>query len=546
MGCRTGASAGARRVFDARLTLASSLVLMSVGLPAAAQDFPGDQDQQGQNIPIQGAPPAAPAAVLNAGNNGAAAAAAAGPDAERRPAFQITPSASIQGTYTDNVFLTSTNRQSDWLTTPTGSLDITGKTERTQVAAEYSVSGDFYAANSQLNGYRQNLLTVNTFEAVKNTLSVDLRASIDQDNIAQTGPQAATLRSGLANQTQVANATITPSYTAKLGNWGVANLSYSLNEVAYFNGGNNTTDNNLGNSTQQNLVAQLGSGAIFTQLTWDVNISDSISRGSDTHLDQQTAEVDAEYRINSTFRVPVTVGYDNFTEDDSGFASSDISGLFWNTGIHFVPGPRTDLVLRYGRRYDKPYESGKLTYKIFDNLTFTASYDIEVQTQQQGLANGLQGIGVDGNGNIVNPITNLPGTPNQIANNLVNAVYRSRSFQFGVGGVHGLNFFNVTGQITSRDFGTTQGGDRTSNINATLGRNIGPLTSLSLLLTADHTTDADTVIDQGKTTGITTGLDFNYKLSDKTSFGVDLTRRHQIGTFKSDEDALVVQLSHKF
>ena len=502
------------------------------------QTQPNAGDEQGVNVPIQRA-----AEAIQQGGNGVPAET---PAEERKPAFVFDATASIQGTYTDNAFLVTNGAKSDWITTPSGGLNVTGKTERTEIAANYDISGDLYAKNSQLDGYRQDLLTVDHFDLLKNIFSIDLRAAVGQEQIAQTGVQAATTRTGIANQTQVANATITPTYTDKWGNWAVSSLSYSLNEVAYFDAGNNATANNLNDSTQQTLDARLASGVVFTQLTWDLDLSDNISRGTETRLDQQTAEADAEYRINSTFRVPVTVGYDNFSENQSGFSSTELSGVFWNTGIHLVPGPRTDLTLRYGRRYDKPYESGSLTYKILPNVQFTAKYDMAVQTQQQTLAGALQGISVDGNGNIVSPIGGQPAAPNQTQNNLVNAVFRSRTLTFGVGGAHGENFFALDGQMESRDFGGTQGGDRSENITGTVGRTLGPLASVSLTLQAAHDVDTETILNLGTTNNVSAAVNFGYKLSEKTNFSLDVTRRQQTGTTKTDEDAVVVQLSHKF
>ena len=502
------------------------------------QTQPNAGDEQGVNVPIQRA-----AEATQQGGNGVAAEA---PAVERTPAFIFDETASIQGTYTDNAFLVTNGAKADWITTPSGGLSVKGKTERSEIAADYDISGDFYAKNSQLDGYRQNLLTVDHFDLVKNLFSIDLRAAVAQAQIAETGVQAATTRTGIANQTQVANATITPTYTDKWGNWAVSSLSYSLNEVAYFNAGNNATANNLNDSTQQTLDAKLTSGVVFTQLTWDLDLSDNISRATLSRLDQQTAEAEAEYRINSTFRIPMAVGYDNFSENQSGIPSTELSGVFWNSGIRFVPGPRTDLTLRYGRRYDKPYESGNLIYRILPNVQFTATYDIAVQTQQQALAGALQGVTVDGNGNIVNPIGGQPAAPNQTQNNLVNAVYRSRTLTFGVGGTHGENFFALNGQMESRDFGGTQGGDRTENVTGTVGRTLGPLTSIGLTLQAGHTVDTDTVLNLGTTNNVSAAVNFGYKLSEKTNFSLDVTRRQQTGTTKTDEDAVVVQLSHKF
>jgi len=519
-----------------------------LAIPAAAQTLtqaaPNTTDQQGQNVPIEGAPGGPQVFGPQYYSQPTPAAAAAAP--ERTPAFVVTPTASIQGTFTDNVRLVNTGAQSDWITTPSGGLNVAGKTERAEIAGSYSVSGDIYAEHSDLNGYRQNLLTVDRFEPVKNAFSVELRGSVDQQEIAQTGPQSATLRSGLTNQTQVANASITPSYVERWGTWGVSTLSYTLNEVAYFNGGNNTTANNLNDSTQQTILASLASGDRFTRLTWSLAFSDDISRGTETHLDQQTAEADGEYRIDSTLRVPATVGYDNFSENQSGFSSTELSGVFWNTGIHLVPGPRTDLVLRYGRRYDKPYESGSLTYKILPNVQFKAVYNISVQTQQQTLASALAGVTTDANGNLVNPITGVGATPNQTNDNLVNSVYRARTFQFGVSGSHGLNSFALDGQLETRDFGVLQGSDRSETINGLIGRTVGPLTTVNLNVAASHSTSVATVLNQGSTFDLLTGVDFGYKLSDRTNFSFDVTRRHETGATKSDEDAFVARLSHKF
>jgi len=514
-----------------RLLLASSLLVLLFPRAVGAQTISNPSDQQGVS----------PSDQQGANADGAAA-------GDRKPAFTFTPNAGLQGTFTDNARLVSKGEQSDWISTVTGGLDVSGQTERTQLAGTYSVSGDFYARNSNLDGYRQNLVTLDRFEPVKGKFLIDLRAAIDQDQIALTGPQAATTRSGLTNQTQVANASITPSYVEKLGNWSVSTLSYSLNRVSYFDAANSSTASNLNDSTQQRLAATLVSGSLFSLLNWDLDLSDDISRGTDTHLDQRTAEADAEYRINSTFRLPVSVGYDSFSENQLGLSSSSLSGPFWDSGIHLVPGPRTDLVLRYGHRYGEPYESGSLAYKILPNVQFTAVYDITVQTQQQTLANALQGATVDASGSIVNPISGLATNPNQVSTNLVNSVFRSRTFQFGVSGTHGQNFFSLAGNSVARSFGGIQGDDRSEGANATVGRNLGPLTALSLNVQADHTvtTNSATASDLGSSFSLLTGVNLAYKLSEQTNLSFDATRRHQTGTSAADEDAFVVRIGHKF
>jgi uncharacterized protein (PEP-CTERM system associated) len=460
----------------------------------------------------------------------------------RRPAFVITPTADLQETFTDNALLVHSGARSDFISTVTGGVDVAGKTNRTQIAGSYSVSGDFYARNSSLNGYRQNLLTLDRFEPLKDKFSIDLRGALDQQQIALTGVQSATPRSGVSNQTQVANFSITPTYTERWGGWAVSTLSYSLNRVDYFTTSTGSTANNLNGSTQQTLLAALNSGSDFTRLTWSLALSDNTSRGSQTHLTEQTAVANAEYRVVSAVRVPVEVGYDNFSQIQSGFSSAALSGVFWSAGIHLVPGPRTDLTLRYGERYGESYESGLLTYKVLPNVQLISSYDVAVQTQQQALAASLQGLTMDSRGNIINPISGLPTSPNQLNTNLVNNISRSRTFRFGISGTHGLNFFSLAGQSVIRSYGSAQPGDRSQGITVLASRKLSPAATLSVGVQAYHTE----VSGGTSSTSVLTNLDLTRQLSERTDLSFDVTRRQQNGINGADEDAAVIRISRKF
>lgn len=485
-----------------------------------------------------------------------AAGTPAAPD--RKPAFIVTPSVSLEETFTDNARLLKTGGQSDWISTVSGGVDVSGKTERTQIAGSYTVSGDFYAKDSGLDGYRQDLLTVDRIEPVQPNFSIDLRAAVDQEQIAQTGAQSATVRSGISNQTQVANVSVTPAYVEHWGQWGISTLSYTFNRVAYFdtstsNSSGSTGSTGLNDSTQQRLAATLASGSAFSRLTWNLALSDDISRSSSFHFDEQAAEADAEYRIISAVRVPVTVGYDNFSLDDlttgsTGLSASSLSGLFWNTGLHLVPGPRTDLTLRYGHRYGKPYESGALTYRIFSDLRFTAGYDVTTETQQETLAKSLQGVTVDSSGNIVNSLTGLTANPNQLSASLVNSVYRARTFFFGVGGTHGLNFFSLTGRSTLRFYGGAQADDRSEVVDLTLGRNLSPVTTASFTVEAGRavTSATSTATTASSSANFLSSLDVTRRLSNNTTLGFEVARRQQTGSGGADEDVVVVRISHKF
>jgi hypothetical protein len=224
------------------------------------------------------------------------------------------------------------------------------------------------------------------------------------------------------------------------------------------------------------------------------------------------------------------------------------SGAFWTTGVHLVPGPRTDLTLRYGQRYGEPYENGALTYRIFSNMRLTAGYDIALQTEQENFANALRAVTVDGDGNIVNGVTGLAANPNQLGTGLVNAVYRSRTLKFGVGGTHGLDFFALTGQSTLRFYGGAQPDDRSAVINLTLGRALDPVTTASATVVAGDTKTnaASATAVSASSANFLTSLDVSHRLSETTTLSVEVTRRQQNGAGGADEDVAIIRFNHKF
>src|SRR5258706_226068 len=90
--------------------------------------------------------------------------------------WTITPRISGQELFTDNVLLTPTNRQSDFVTTLSPGLSVSGDSPRLQVKFDYSPVVSIYAITPNQNFFGQSLYGNGTATVVPDAFFIDARA----------------------------------------------------------------------------------------------------------------------------------------------------------------------------------------------------------------------------------------------------------------------------------------------------------------------------------------------------------------------------------
>ncbi|HTW11102.1 MAG TPA: TIGR03016 family PEP-CTERM system-associated outer membrane protein, partial [Solirubrobacteraceae bacterium] len=418
----------------------------SLGLAVAALVLTRPPAALAQTAPPATAPPGGGGAGAAPGT-GTSAGEAAGPAntttpaaaAARTPAWTYIPAVSIDESFTDNVFSTATQRQSDLITTLAPSLFITGESPKLQGVFNYSPEAVEYAVNSSQDQIQQNLFTNGTLTAVPNLLFFDGSASIS--NQSRTGGRgfdnAAQIPTSQATQTIVY--TGSPYLRFHLGDDGDAELRYAFSQTV-FNGNtgpvtNTLTGQNLGsisNSTQHAATFTYNTGDAFSRLQFSFLSSYIQFIAGNGALDSRhaTDTVNATYAVTNVLSALFGGGYEKLTYPQQ--SQDNFSGPNWDIGARYQPREDRQITLTYGAVEGQDTFTGSMLYAVTGDATLSASYSQQNSTQQQQLLQNLAGATQTVPGITINPTTGLPQSITNPNLALQNSVFRAQNFQAGL------------------------------------------------------------------------------------------------------------------
>jgi uncharacterized protein (PEP-CTERM system associated) len=348
-------------------------------------------------------------------------------------------SGDVAETFTDNAFEAAQGRKSDLITTPTAGLVLHDDGAYYTADVSYSISGDLYAKNSVLDGLRQNLNALTRANLIPDLLSFDARAFAAPISVDRGAAQTATIRSlpssATAGNEDTYGYSLGPTLTNAFGTSALSQLSLTTGATFFATPIGPTTAatpavaSALG--TAQNTIVNtvsetLSSGPRFTQLLWDVRLSDSETNQTTDDTADRLAQLELKYVLNRFVTVTGTGGYEQIT--DTLALQRNLSGPVAIAGFHLTPGPRAELTVSGGVRDNLPTYNGDFRYDIGARSRLTASYTDQVTTAEQQLLGNLQGLGVGPQGGLTNVQTGTAFTP-QNADNLAlaNALSRFRS-----------------------------------------------------------------------------------------------------------------------
>lgn len=377
------------------------------------------------------------------------ATAANGPPIPRRWAFTATGGVDL--TFTDNVFLTDTNRKSDWILSPRAAFDLRGTSSKASLNANADIAYDFYKQHSRLDGARPHALIDGYVELVDNMLVLNGHVATDLREVDQIGRAPATLRSFGENQTQILTYGFSPKFTDTIGTIAKVEASYDFSAVSFFDPAASTTSptRGLGDSTRHALRAAVVNTDGFHILEWSAQGTyekSDFSRNLGTS-ERGGGEGRLQYNTMRSLALTARGGYDWINEPTLAQTPGGVYGL---SGILWRPGPRTNVRLEAGYRYNNFNAEAEVSYRRSTLLNFSLVYRRDVQTTQRLLMLGLDDIGRDAAGNLIDLSTGLPPNPNDVLFGLTNQAFTRDSFQAGINGTFGRNFYNVRGSYEYR------------------------------------------------------------------------------------------------
>lgn len=293
-----------------------------------------------------------------------------------KPSVAIVPRVSVSETWTDNVKLSTNDRQSELITIVSPGIRISADRGRFKGYFDYALNGRYFAQSSSGTDVQNALTAFGTLEAVENWAFIDLNASISQQSVSALGTPAAALTAINGNQNETATVRVSPYLRGRLSGAVDYEARYSL--TANRNKSVAASDA----ATRDGLIRLNGRGS-GARLGWSLaaqQANTSYNSGRNTESDLITAAL--SYAVVPTLSVSASGGQesDNFTTADK-----QSSGTF-GYGISWIPSETTSLsASRENRRFGESFSISASHRTARTAWRFSDSKSIATPASQNGL-----------------------------------------------------------------------------------------------------------------------------------------------------------------
>lgn len=304
----------------------------------------------------------------------------------RGAGWQYSANTNAAFTLTDNVLLTQFNPESDFITSLTAGVQVFNETRGGSIDFDYQLNYDFYADTDQLNGFRHNLLTQNTFNLVDDLFFLDINASVREQAATRNLRTPATTRTINGDQTMVLAGSIAPYIdTTIAGRIGVvarvdySTVSFRRPDVSGSSGSGDDDTIWSGNF----MVNELDQDK---RLHWEFSGQAS---ADDDDLEQQGTNLALRLRMTQNSRLLARGGHD---KTDGRTNGRDIDDVFWRLGMELEPIRDSYIRFEAGERFGGPSYDAEVRYDVARALRITASYVQALRTDQNRFVDMLNSL----------------------------------------------------------------------------------------------------------------------------------------------------------
>ncbi len=280
-------------------------------------------------------------------------------------------------TYTDNVRLSATARESDLITEINPFVTVRHEGARLKVDARYTMNNVFYLLGNADDRVNHQLGASLRSELIEDRFFFDATASYSQQLLSALGPLGVgNTATAAGNTTDVGVYTLTPYWKQRFGSFANAELRLSQSGTFFSSGA-------LERSQQQRISAVLSSGADFKH-PWSLGYSYATTtyqtRGDATF---ENVYGTLGYAITPRLRVNGTLGYEN--NDYATNTGKRPVGAYWNLGVSWRPSSRTSLDAGFGDHYwGNSWNLAFRHKRVSSDWTLTYSEAVSTTTSQLG------------------------------------------------------------------------------------------------------------------------------------------------------------------
>lgn len=406
------------------------------------------------------------------------------------PGWTIIPGFRLGEIYTDNIELTGSETQDDFVTELKPSVQVLGDARRLAFELNYSLQHLVHASNPELDDTFHRLFSSVNAELFEQLIFLDADTTLTQQNTTTTGRgafsnfgPAATLDDADDNinvtgdREDVTTYRIAPYLRRRFGNFADAEVRFTYDDVAASDTNANIVQSNAsssGDSQSSNYRAEMRSGSRYLRFPWALTYDNrqiDFDSGETTEFEQIVGRF--EYVYSPSIRLLGDLGHES-NRFESRQPIEDT--IIWNVGGRWTPSARTTLEATYGKRFFGNQYAVDLRHQT-KRATWLLRYDEEQETvRDRQIERAVSSRGT--NISPVDPLTGGPVLPDGGIPTQTNEVFVTRLLSSGV------IFQTERNQITfsvfdeSRDFQSSGASQSLFGATAIWTRRMSPLTNL--------------------------------------------------------------------
>lgn len=423
----------------------------------------------------------------------------------------------VSEVFTDNVELERNNKQSEWITTLTPHVSVSGK----GAGAELNLNASLEA--NTLDGAAESVNprvgASGKAELIEDWVYLDGAVNILQNTVDAFSNTGSDLLNRTGNTTNTYNYEISPYLSHSFGSTADVIAQYTFNHQS------NSSDQ-VSDSDRHEISLGISSGDDFQTLIWgaDVNYKDTDASNNFSSSEQTSADLTLGYQLSRQWLVRGSVG-----QEWNSYSSnrSENDGSRWSLSTTWTPSPRTTLVVGFGNRFFGSVPSLDFTHRSKRSI-FTASYSKTLTDTATllGEQNAFQT--TDAFGNPIDPITGDP-LPNGTNFNLTDGLFVSERLRLGYTLVGRRSSLNLSASWSQQDYEDSRPNEIVEQYSVNFTRSLSPQLEL----------DAGVTWSQQDRSGASESETLTYNLGLSRDVGSDGQLRFVYRMTDKDSDTLI-------
>jgi uncharacterized protein (PEP-CTERM system associated) len=278
----------------------------------------------------------------------------------------LVPSIGLQEMFTDNVYVTSNNRQADVISRIFGGGSLDVNTGPTVAHIKGTASYDVYASASELDSWNLDFNGTGHYDLVPDFLSIQAEGAITQGYLSTYGTPAVQRNDG-ANQLRLMDYDIGPRLQTVVLDLAdlVVNARYA--QVVFDNLQNTTLPINLTDSSIYQATGRLDTGDRLGA----VQLVSSGEYLEDDHNFRLYDGLQTVYvRVLPLVRLIGRGGYESIQDPNINSLNNPI----WTVGVEYTPFPESVVSVEWGNRFNRPIWNVNAHVQMTDSLYATGRF----------------------------------------------------------------------------------------------------------------------------------------------------------------------------